>query len=102
MTQLRDGVYNLQLMPNWSLNFFVYLYKFQRLSLIIFINSTLFRCSMPNSVAPRKKVYEVSKVGDLRRGLPEGSLFNSYYTEIYGRALLHSLDCSTLPLIFAL
>ena len=29
----------------------------------------------------------------------EGSLFNSYYTEVYGRALLLSLDCSTLPLI---
>ena len=30
---------------------------------------------------------------------PEGSLYNSYYTEVYGRVLLLSLDCSTLPLI---
>ena len=36
------------------------------------------------------------------RGWPEGSLFNSYYTEVSGRALLLSLDCSTLPLIRAL
>ena len=28
---------------------------------------------------------------------PEGSLFNSFYTEVLGRALLLSLDCSTLP-----
>ena len=32
-----------------------------------------------------------SKVGDLSRGWPKGSCFNSYHTE----ALLHSLDCST-------
>ena len=44
----------------------------------------------------------VSKVGDLNRGQPEGSLFNSYNTELYGRALLLSLDCSTLPLICTL
>ena len=33
------------------------------------------------------------------RGRPEGSLFNSYHTAVLGRALLLSLDCSTLPLI---
>ena len=27
-------------------------------------------------------IYIVSKVGDLNRGSPEGSLFNSYYTEL--------------------
>ena len=43
-----------------------------------------------------------SKVGDRRRGWPEGYLFNSNYTEVYGRALLLSLDCSTLPLISTL
>ena len=43
-----------------------------------------------------------SKVDDRSRGQPEGSLFNSYYTEVWGRALLLSLDCSTLPLIRAL
>ena len=36
-------------------------------------------------------------VGDRSWGLPEGSLFNSYYTE--GWALLLSQVCSTLPLI---
>ena len=41
----------------------------------------------------------VSKVGDRSWGRPEGFLFNSYYTEVYGRALLPSLDCSILPLI---
>ena len=35
-------------------------------------------------------------------GRPEGSLFNSYYTEVWGRVLLLSLDCSTLPLIHTL
>ena len=44
---------------------------------------------------------DISKVDDLNRGLPEGSLFNSYYTEVLGKALLHLLDCSTLPLILA-
>ena len=43
-----------------------------------------------------------SKVGDLSRGWPKGSLFNSYYTEELGRTLLHSLDFSTLPLIHTL
>ena len=40
-----------------------------------------------------------SKVGDLSQGRPEGSLFDSYYTDVKGRALLLSLDCSTLLLI---
>ena len=31
------------------------------------------------------------------RGQPEGSLFNSYYAEFSGRALLLSLNCSTYP-----
>ena len=35
----------------------------------------------------------------LSRGLPKGSLFNTYYTEVRGKALLFSLDCSTLSLI---
>ena len=29
---------------------------------------------------------------------PEGSLFNTYYTAVLGRALLYSLDFSTLSL----
>ena len=41
----------------------------------------------------------VSKVGDRSRGRPEGSLFSSYYTEVSERALLLSLDFSTLSLI---
>ena len=44
------------------------------------------------------RVSKQSKVADRSRGLPESSLFNSYYTEVYGRALLFSLDCSILPL----
>ena len=43
-----------------------------------------------------------SKVGDCSQGWPEGSLFNSYFTEVYGRALLLSLDCPTLPSIYTL
>ena len=38
-------------------------------------------------------------VGNRSRGRPEGSLFNSYYTEVEERALFLSLDCSTLSLI---
>ena len=38
---------------------------------------------------------KVSKVGDRSRGQPEGSLFNSYYTEVLG-ALLLSLYCWVL------
>ena len=43
-----------------------------------------------------------SKVGDLSRGWPGGSFFNSYNTEVKRRVLLHSLDWSTLPLIHIL
>ena len=32
-------------------------------------------------------------------GWPKGSIFNSYHNEVYGRALLLSRDCSTLPSI---
>ena len=39
------------------------------------------------------------KVGHHSRGRPEGSLFNSYYTEVLGRAQLLSLNCSTLLFI---
>ena len=34
------------------------------------------------------------KLTDRSRGRHESSLFNSYYTEVKGRALLFSLDCS--------
>ena len=44
-----------------------------------------------------KKYEYVSKLAESSRGRPEGFLFNSYYTEASGRALLHSLDCSTYP-----
>ena len=37
---------------------------------------------------------QYSKVSDLSWGWPEGSFFNSYYTEVYG-VLVDSLDCST-------
>ena len=42
-----------------------------------------------------KKIFSLNgKVVDRCWGRPEGSLFNSYYSEV-----LLSLDCSTLPLI---
>ena len=43
-----------------------------------------------------------SKVDDLCRRWPEGSLFDCYYTKVYRIALLLSLDCSILPLILTL
>ena len=45
------------------------------------------------------KSFKVSKVGNLSRGWPESSLFDSYYTEVWERVLLLYLDCSNLPLI---
>ena len=39
----------------------------------------------------------ICKLADRSRGWPEGSLFNSYYNEVSGRALLISLNCSTYP-----
>ena len=39
------------------------------------------------------------KLATVVEGGPEGLRFNSYYTEVLGRALLLSLDWSTLPLI---
>ena len=27
-------------------------------------------------------IYKISKIGDLRQGRPERSLFNNYYTEV--------------------
>ena len=47
-------------------------------------------------------IHILSKVGVLSWGWPNGSLFNSYKTEVLRRVLLHSLDCSTLPLILTL
>ena len=44
-------------------------------------------------------IYVVVVVGNGSQGQPEGSLFNSYYIELYGRVLLLSLERSTLPLI---
>ena len=46
--------------------------------------------------------FMISKLSDLSRGWPEGSLFNSYYNKVLGRALLLSLDYFTLPLILTL
>ena len=43
-----------------------------------------------------------SKVADRSRRRPEGTLINTFYKEVLGRALLLSLDCSTLPSIRAL
>ena len=37
----------------------------------------------------------LGKSGDLSRVRPEGSLFNSDYTEVQEKALLLSLNCST-------
>ena len=45
-----------------------------------------------------RSISKVCKVGDLCRGRPEGSLFNSDYNEV----IPLSLDCSTLPLICTL
>ena len=59
-------------------------------------------CLVVDFIVPPKyrvNLSKVRKVGDFVRGWHEGSLFNSYYTEVKRTALLHSLDFSTLPLI---
>ena len=43
------------------------------------------------------RIHVQVKLSTFSRGRLEGSLFNSYYTEVVGRALLLSQDCSTLP-----
>ena len=50
----------------------------------------------------QKRNNNKSKNGKRSRGWSEGSLFNSYYTEVNGRTLLLFLDCSILPLIYTL
>ena len=65
--------------------------------LLIFSSCGILNC--PQYFCDKVKV---SRVGDRSRGQPEGSIFNSYYTEVLGRALLLSLDCSILPLIHTL
>ena len=47
-------------------------------------------------------IYIYIKVCDRSRGWREVTIFNSYFTEVYGRALPHSLDCSSLALILTL
>ena len=47
-------------------------------------------------------ISRIGKLDDRSRGWPEGFLFNSYYTEVLGKALLYSLDCFTLPWIHTL
>ena len=44
-------------------------------------------------------LFYLSKLANRSKGQLEGSLFNSYFTEVQERALLVSQDCSTLPLI---
>ena len=44
-------------------------------------NSIFYNCFL-RIIISYLKLYKVSKVGDLIRGQPEGSLFNSYYTEV--------------------
>ena len=59
---------------------------------------------LPSIVENRKDKCKYTKVNlsPLSQGQLEGSLFNSYYTEVLRRALLLSLDWSTLPLICTL
>ncbi len=71
--------------------------------------SSLYSCSTIQPIAggewgewgltPFLKVVVSSKVGDRSQRRPEAPLFNSYYTDEFGRALLLSLNCFTLPLI---
>ena len=49
-----------------------------------------------------KKEYWNTVDGDRRLVRPEGSLFNSYYTEVKERVLLLTLDCFALPLVHTL
>ena len=76
---LRYPDLNLHMLYHWYWVLFIYKY------------SKLYVC-----------INKVSKVGDVSRGWPEGSLFDSYYTNVWGRALYLFQDWSTLPLIHTL
>ena len=52
-----------------------------------------------NSSKTNKAYTKIKKVGYQSRGWPEGSLFNSYNTEVWGKALLLPLNFSTLPFV---
>ena len=56
------------------------------------VNSATERCCIPSN---ESKV----KFATIVEGAPKVPFFNSLYTDVYGRALLLSLDCSTLRLI---
>ena len=45
------------------------------------------------------RIYQLLSIGHRSRGRPKDFFFGWYYTDVMGRAVLHSLDCSTLPLI---
>ena len=66
-------------------------------ALLVYVGHRLMKC-LVNIIISYLKAYCVF-VGDLSRRRPEGSLFNSYNTEVLARVLLLSLDCSTLLLI---
>ena len=67
-----------------------------KLKFFIFISKDIM---VMKSSRYQSKSYKKRKVGNLSRGWPENSLFNSYYTEVLGRALLLFLDCFTLSLM---
>ena len=47
-------------------------------------------------------IYKYIYIYLINRRRPQGSLLNSCNTELWGRALLYSQDCSTLPLFLIL
>ena len=65
---------------------------------LYFFKSTLLFFPVYNMSIGRRRVSK-GNVGDSCRGWPEGSFFNTLYTEVLRRALLHSLDGFPLPLI---
>ena len=81
-------------------NFFSLFLINQHFSFVLIVDSFLIFVTVQ-----QKSIYILlinvskSKVGDLSRGWPEGSLFNNYYTEVEERVLLLSLIFSPLPLI---
>ena len=70
------------------------------MSVVVFLRYTTHQ--LPTGMDAFHNLNCFSHVEDRSRGQPKGSLFNSYYTKMWGRALLLSLDCSTLLLIHTL
>ena len=106
LSNINSQVSGLMIMPAvsfvfvWSVKFAMYHWFFEKfLMKLSLIWNNRFTSDLYSVASQTIWCGIRSKFGNLSQGWPKGSLFNSYYTKMLGRVLLHSLDCSTLPLM---